>query len=171
MAQVTVQGGARWDLPTAAEISDVMDQRLAAFSQVQQQVADARDREHARTIKPMSAAVTVSAAAQTRYTSLDAVGPSQGYIWAIQIIACQLASAGTLQAFITTDTDTTKTAATQRRLVVNGSTSSAYQVATFGKSACLLAADEGLFLNASQNIISYYLAGWEVAAERAWVLL
>ena len=170
MAQQLVRGGAPIDIPSTAEIGDVVAERARQVWVEQSAIAEAREREHARGIKALRRDTAVVPAATSRFTNLDGIAPSLGYVWAVRLLAAQLASAGTFQAFITSDTDTTKGAATQRRLVASGA-SNQYQVITFNSGACVLQPDEGLFLVAGQNIISYFVAGWEVPAEMAWKLL
>jgi hypothetical protein len=91
-------------------------------------------------------------------------------VWGVRLLGAQLASAGTMQAWITSDTSTSTTAANSRRLVASGA-SNQYQVFTFNSGACILLPDEGLFMSAGQNITSYFVAAWEVPAEMAWKLM
>lgn len=170
MAQQMVRGGGTLEIPTAEETADVVDGRFRSFWAEQQEVQQAREREHLRGVKLLRRDTALASPAGTRFTVTDDITPEQGYVWCVLLVSAQLASAGTFQAFISSDTDTTRTAAQQRRLVANGA-SNQYQAISIPKNACVLMPGEGLFLNASQNINSYFLSGWEVPAEMQGKLL
>lgn len=167
MAQTVIRAGAVLDTPNTAEMAD----QMSRFVIEQSAISETREREHARGIKLMRRDYSLATPAQTRITTLDDITPQQGYVWCILQISAQLASSGSFQAFITSDSDTTKTAAQQRRLVGSTSTNNQYPVLSIPKNACVLYPGEGLFLNASANIQSYFIAGWEVIAEMQWKLL
>lgn len=169
MARQRIQGGAMLDIPSVDEIGTDTAARLAAFGAQQRLIADERERQHARGIKNIRRDVQITAAT-TRFTNLDGIGPELGYVWGVRLLSAQLASAGTMQAWITSDTSTGTTAANSRRLVMSNA-SNQFQVALFNSGACILLPDEGLFLSAGQNITSYFLAAWEVPAEMAWKLM
>lgn len=158
MAQLTIAGGRSYDVASPAEVKQIVADQL-------------REREHARGIKPLRRDTALITPAGTRFTAADAITPESGYVWAVRILSVQLASAGTGEAFITSDTNTAVTTSAQRRLLAAFGTSSQYQVATFNSGACILNGDEGLFLSFSQNITAYMVAGWEVPAQMAYKLL
>lgn len=163
MAVQLIRGGGTIDTLTPSE--------LQAFWREEQQIQQVREREHLRAVKLMRRDSSLTTPALTRITTNDSITPASGYVWAVLMVSAQLASSGSLQAFITSDTDTTKTAASQRRLVASSNTNNQYQALAIPKNACVLLADEGLFLNASTNIVSYFLSGWEVPAEMQGKLL
>ena len=170
MTAQIVRGGGTLDIPSADETADAVDGRVRAWWHEQQEIQQTREREHLRGVKLLRRDAPLTVPATTRFTAVDSIIPESGYVWCVLMVSAQLASAGTFQAFISSDTDTTKTAAQQRRLVVSG-TSNQYQTLAIPKNACVLMPGEGLFLNAGQNIISYFLSGWEVPAEMQGKLL
>ena len=162
MADVLIQGGQRFQTTTPDEVREIIAQaRIAERGALLEEL---------RGVKLLRRDAPVTTPALTRITTNDNITPESGYVWAVLMVSAQLASAGTFQAFITSDTDTTKTAAMQRRLVASGA-SNQYQAIAIPKNACVLLPGEGLFLNAGQNIISYFLSGWEVPAEMQGKLL
>lgn len=163
MAQQLIRGGGTIDTLTPAELHDFLRQ--------QQEIQDTRDREKYRAIKLLRRDSSLTTPALTRITTNDSITPESGYIWCVLMVSAQLASSGSFQAFITSDTDTTKTAASQRRLVASTSTNNQYPALPIPKNACILLPGEGLFLNASANIQSYFLAGWYLPEEKQGLLL
>jgi hypothetical protein len=170
MAAQLVRGGGTLDIPTADENAAAAMGHVRAFVAEQQEIAQARQRENLRGVKLLRRDTSLTTPATTRITTADGITPEQGYVWCVLMVSAQLASAGTFQAFITSDTDTTRTAAQQRRLVASGA-SNQYQAIPIGKNACVLLPGEGLFLNAGQNITAYFLSGWEIPAEMQGKLL
>lgn len=170
MTAQMVQGGRTLDIPSADENAAAVDGRVRAWWLEEQEIQQAREREHLRGVKLLRRDFALTTPAGTRFTVTDGITPEQGYVWCVLLVSAQLASAGVFQAFITSDTDTTRTAASQRRLVAAGA-SNTYQALTIPKNACVLMPGEGLFLNAAQNILSYFLSGWEVPAEMQGKLL
>ena len=170
MALAKIHGGAEIDILNAAELGAELDLRLGPDQRRewwfdQQEIARQRELEHYRGMKPLARDAQLTTPALTRLTITDSIVAEAGLYWVLRLLSAQLASSGSFQAFITTDTDTTKTAAQQRRLVASSGSNNQYQVFTFNPGAAILRADQGLFLNAGANIISYYLSGWEVPAE------
>ena len=152
MARTVIRnGGAVVDLPSMAELH-------AYFGE--------RDRERARGIK------MIRASGIGPFPAAGALlipnGPESGYIWALRLLSAQLASSGTLLAYITSSTPAA--GATPQRAVYNGA-SAVTQVTTFPSAACMLYPGEGIYLSAGQNINAWFLAGWEVPAEMEWKLL
>lgn len=170
MALQQVRGGGTLDIPTADETTAVMMSRVEAFWAEQEAISEAREREHLRGVKLLRRDSSLATPATSRFTVTDDITPEQGYVWCVLLVSAQLASAGIFNAFISSDTDTTKTAAMQRRLVAAGA-SNIYQALGIGKNQCVLMPGEGLALYAGQNIVSYFLAGWEVPAEMQGKLL
>lgn len=158
----TIRGGGQIDTVTPAE--------MRTFIGEQQEIAQARQREQLRGVKLLRRDTALTSPATSRITTLDSITPEQGYVWCVLMVSAQLASAGTFQAFITSDSSGLVTAASQRRLVASGA-SNIYQAVPIPKNACVLMPGEGLFLNAGQNIQSYFLSGWEVPAEMQGKLL
>src|SRR5690348_5854995 len=128
MEQV-IRGGATIDVPSAEENAAAVGARLQGFYDRQREIAETREREHARGIKLIRRDAVITAAT-SRLTLLDGIGPELGYVWAVRLLSATLASAGTFQAYITSDTSTATTAANSRRLVASAA-SSATQVVTF----------------------------------------
>jgi hypothetical protein len=152
VARTLIAGGQYIDVPTLDEIRAEVD---------------AAERTRLRGVK----AVRVSGpgpspAAGTLYI-LN--GPGSGYIWSLRLISAQLASAGTVLAYISSSAPSA--GATPQRLIANLSTSGTGQVATFGKAQAMLYADESVYLSATQNITAFFLAAWEVPAEMEAKLL
>lgn len=158
MAQYTIAGGQRFETVTPDE--------MHAFFREQAAIQDARNRELQRTKKDLRRSTLLSTPAGTRVSVLDGITPASGYKWLVRILGVYLAATGTGQAFITSDTTSTLGALTQSKPVASFLTTGVYQVATFPQGACVLDADEGLYLNFTSNINGYMIAGWEIAAER-----
>ncbi len=153
MASFTIQGGAKVEIPQRDEIRDDMRGAIAE-----------RDRQHARGFKPMRVSGPgPSPAASTLYI---AYGPESGYLWNLKLISVQLASAGTVLAYITSGAP--GAGSTPQRLIANMSTSNVNQVVTFSSSQVMLLPDESVYLSATQNISAWFLAAAEVPAEMAW---
>lgn len=171
MPLVDIHGGARIEVPNLVEIEAALGGALGpearrAWWDEQQAIAEARQREQLRTIKDMRRSTLLTTPAGTRVTLLDGISPEAGYKWVVRYISVYLASAGTGQAFITSDTVTTLGALTQAKCVASLTTSAQYQAQSIPEGACVLAENEGLFLNFTQNIVGYMIAGWESAAEQ-----
>jgi len=161
MAQQMIRGGAPVDIPTPAEVADVVDVRARAFAREQQAIADARERDRVRTIKPVRAAGPSAAKAASFFIP----GPDSGYMWNVKLISVQVDAADTVQAFITTAAPAT--GATPRSLISNFGASATSQVITFSSDQILLNPDEGLWLTAAaHNITAYFITAVEVMAER-----
>ena len=164
MAIQTIRGGGTIDAVTPAEMHDFLTQ--------QQEIQQTREREHLRGIKLLRRDSSLTTPAQSRLTTIDSITPEAGYIWCVLMISAQLASSGSLQAFITSDTSATfATSAVSRRLVASTSTNNQYPALPIPKNACVLLEGEGLLLNASANISSYFLSGWMLPAEMQGKLL
>ena len=161
MALQLVRGGASLDIPTPDEVADVVDIRTRDFWREQQAIAEARERERARTIKPVRAAGPSAAATGSFFIT----GPDSGYMWNVKLISVQTDAADTVQAFIATAAPAT--GATPRSLISNFGASATSQVTTFSSDQILLNSDEGLWLKAAaHNITAYFITAIEVMAER-----
>lgn len=159
MAKILIKAGAEIDVPTRAEVrQDIYD--------AAQDVETQRLRVEYRGIKPMRVSGPVSPAATTYYI---ANGPEVGYLWSVQLLSVQLASAGTVLAYVTSSAPST--GATPQRLVANMSTSNANQVQPYAKNQCPVYPAESIYLVATQNITAFYMSGWEVPAEMVGKLL
>ena len=67
--------------------------------------------------------------------------------------------------FITSDTTSTLGELTKSKPVAVFTTSAQWQTQSIPEGACILSVDEGLYLNFTQNVTGYMLAGWESPAE------
>lgn len=171
MPLAEIRGGSRVEIPNLAEIGLELDARLGpeqrrewwAELQAEQQ---AKDEILYRAIKDLRRSALLSSPAGTRVTILDGITPEAGYKWVVRYVGVWLATAGTGQAFITTDTSSALGGITQSKPVAVFTTSSVYQTQSVPQGACILSQDEGLYLNFTQNINGYMLAGWESPAEK-----
>lgn len=158
MAVTEIRGGAKLEHVTPAE--------MRQFFEEQANIEQARDRERFKGIKDLRRVSNCpGAAAGTRVTINDGITPDAGYKWLVVAISVFLAAAGTGEALITSDTSSTLGALTQCRPAAVFPTSFQYQIAYPPKAAVVLSEGEGLYLNFSQNISGYMLAGWITPAE------
>ena len=158
--EVLIKAGAVINVPTRDEVRDDLHAGI-------KEQFDAIERSKARGVKVVRiSSPGPSPAAQSVYTGL---GPESGYIWALRLLSVQLASAGTALAYVTSSAP--GTSATPQRLAANMSTSNANQVSLFAKGQLMLYPDEALWINATQNITAWFMAGWEVPAEMEFKLL
>ena len=163
VAQV-VRGGGTLNIPDSDEIRQIVREAQVAES--------AALREELRGVKLLRRDSSLTTPATSRLTTIDSITPEAGYIWCILMVSAQLASSGSLQAFITSDTSATfATAAVSRRLVASTSTNNQYPALPIPKNACVLLEGEGLLLNSSVNIQSYFLSGWMLPAPMQGKLL
>ena len=150
MPKITLQGGMHLEVPNREENrADVMS------------VMDPRERDRARGFKPIRIALPgPTPAAGTLYIP----GPESGYIWNLKLVSVQLATNGTALIYI--NSSAPSTSAVPLRLIanMNEATTSAY-VTTYSSSQVLLMPDEGIYVNATQNLNSVFLAAAEVPAE------
>ena len=155
MAIVTIQGGAKFETATPDEVRKIMQHEAAT------------ERERYRAIKDFRRNVQVVTTAATYSTLTDYVTPEAGYKWLVRLLSVSLASAGTGQAFITSQSGAAPvlTMPTQSRCIAEWGTSLAYQVSTFGMAALVLNEGEGLFFNTTANVTGYMLQGWLTPAE------
>jgi hypothetical protein len=170
MPLAEIRGGAHVEIPNLAEIGAELDARLGPESRAtwwdeQASIASQRQREQLRAIKDMRRSTLVTTPAGTRVTILDGITPEAGYKWVIRYIGVYLAAAGTGQAFITSDTTSTLGELTKSKPVAVFTTSAQWQTQSIPEGACILSVDEGLYLNFTQNVTGYMLAGWESPAE------
>lgn len=165
MALQMVKGGQALDIPTPDETAAAVDGRMRELWAEQSAIEAARQREQLRTMKDIRRSTLLLTPAGTRVTVTDGICPESGYKWLLRYLGVWLASAGTGQAFITSDTSTTLGALTQSKVIAVFTNSSAYQTVNFPQGACVLDDGEGLYLNFTQNINGYMVAGWETAAE------
>lgn len=154
----TIRGGGPIDTLTPAELHD--------FWREQQAIQDVRERERQKAKKDLRRSTLLATPAGTRVSVLDGITPEPGYKWVVRFISVYLAAAGTGQAFITSDSTSTLGAITQTKCVAAFTTSAQYQPQSMPEGACILNAAEGIYLNFTQNINGYMIAGWEIAAER-----
>jgi hypothetical protein len=170
MPEVMIRGGAKLEVPDLAEIGAVVsagvgpDARRQWWAE-QAEIADTRQRAELRALKPLRRSALLTTPAGTRVTILDGITPEGGYVWVVRYIGVYLAAGGTGQAFITTDTTSTLGAITQSKPVAVFTSSAQYQTQSIPEGACILSVDEGLYLNFTQNINGYMVAGWESPAE------
>jgi hypothetical protein len=150
MPRLHIQGGVEVEIPNREEIrSDVTS------------VMDARERNRARGFKPIRVALPGPVPAGG---TLYIPGPESGYVWNLKLVSVQLASNGSCLVYINSSAPVG--GAVPLRLIanMNTATTSAY-VATYSSSQVLLMPDAGIFLNATQNLNSVFLAAAEVPAE------
>ena len=150
MPKLTLQGGMRLEIPNREEIRhDVAS------------VMDERERVRARGFKPIRIALPgPSPAGQTLYVP----GPESGYVWNLKLVSVQLATNGTCLVYITSSAPSTSAVPLRLIANLNIATTSNY-VTTYSSSQVLLMPDEGIYLNASQNLNAVFLAAAEVPAE------
>ena len=170
MPLAEIRGGAHIAIPDLAEIGAELDARLGpearqSWWNEQATIASQRQREQLRALKPMRRSTLLTTPAGTRVTVLDGITPEAGYSWVVRYIGVYLASAGTGQAFITSDTTSTLSGLTQSKPVAVFTTSAQYQTQSMPEGACILSMDEGLYLNFTQNVNGYMIAGWETPTE------
>lgn len=153
----TIRGGGTIEHVTPDELRAELRSVMAAES--------AAERERLRGIKDLQRAALIASPAGTHITLTDGYTPDAGYKWMIRHIGVYLASAGTGQVFLTTDTTSTLGPTAQARPVAVFLTSGQYQAADIGSGACILSEAQGLYLNFSQNVVGYFMSGWIVPAE------
>jgi hypothetical protein len=158
--KVLIKAGAEIDVPTRAEVAEDIH---AAW----RDHFDAQQRARARGIKAIRFSAPGPVPAVSTLFLPD--GPNTGYIWVLRLMSVQLASAGTVLAYITSAAPATS--ATPQRLIANYSTSSTSQVTTFPSGAAMIYPAESVYLSATTNIAAYFLAMWEVPAEMEYRLL
>ena len=163
MTAVTLRAGMTLEIPNTKEIAEV----VAA----ERHKAQIEEMEKARGLKYLRRNTLLSTPAGTRVTLLDGITPEPGYVWAVRSISVTLASAGTGQVYITSDSTSTLGVLTQSKPVAAFTTSATCQVELLNSGACLLNVDEGLYLNFTQNIVGYMLQGWAAPAEMAYKLI
>jgi hypothetical protein len=155
MAKVLIKAGAEIDVPTRDEVrADIHDGWHDYLSAI--------ERQRARGVKPVRIARPGPTPAAGTLFLTDAA-PESGYLWNVKILSVQLASAGTVLAYIASSAPSTS--GTPRTLIANMGASSANQVTTWSSSQLILYPDEGIYLVATQNISAAFLAAAEVPAE------
>jgi hypothetical protein len=158
--KVLIKAGAEIDVPTRAEVAEDIHSAWRA-SEAHHEMERARGLKWIRASQPGPLPLASTLFLPT--------GPDTGYLWTAMLLSVQLASAGTVLAYVTSAAPSTSS--TPLRLIWNASTSSANQVTTFGRGAVMLNQAESVYLSATQNITAWLLAGWEVPSEMAWKLL
>jgi|SRR5271165_2999584 len=155
MPKVIFQGGMHLEIPNREEIRADMTAAL-----------DERELSRSRGFKPIRVARPGPVPAASTLFLQDAA-PESGYLWNLKLISVQLATNGTCLVYIASSAPSTSSV--PLRLIANLSvtTTSAY-VVTFSSSQVLLLPDEGIYLNATQNISSVFLTAAEVPAEMAF---
>ena len=148
-----------------AELRAELDLRLGPEQRKEWWTESARHedlmmRQHYKALKKFRRSTLLTTPAQTRPTVLDGITPDAEWSWVVRQIGVYLASAGTGQAFITSDSAATLGARTQSQPVASFTTSAQYQTIFINSGACILDVDEGLYLNFTSNINGYMLAGW-----------
>jgi hypothetical protein len=171
MPLVEMRGGALFEIPSVAEIGAELDVRLGPEARRQwheeaARAADDRERVRLRGLKDFRRSTLLTTPAGTRVSLLDGISPEPGWKWVVRLIGVNLAAAGTGQVFITSDSGSALTVQTQSRPVASFTTSAGTQVEFINAGACILGVDEGLYLNFTQNIQGYMIAGWMSVAER-----
>ena len=150
MPVVTIQGGAKFEIPNRKEIREDLAASL-----------DEREQSRARGFKPIRIALPgPTPAVGTLYSP----GPESGYVWNLKLISVQLAAAGTALVYINSSAPVG--GAVPLRLIanLNTATTTSY-VTTFSSSQILLMPDEGIYVNASQNLSAVFMTAAETPAE------
>lgn len=162
MPEVTIQGGMKLQIPNMAEIRDGVRGEVGdAFAHQRKQMQAVKDLRRGVQLGTNAAATVSTLAGGT-----GAGAPASGYSWVVRLLTIQLASAGTVNAYISSDNSVTaQTATTLTRLLWPFTTSQTAQAATFPSGAGILHPDEGLLFIATQNITAYAMYGWEVPTE------
>ena len=168
MALAEIRGGAHIDILSAAELGAELDLRLGPEARQEwwseYQRAEAAERAKVRGIKPVRWGGAVNA--QTVFLGgANGVGPESGYMLQVRLISCQVASSDTVQVFIASAAP--PTGVTLPRLIQNWSTAGTAMVQTFNAGACMLFNDESIYLSAAaHNVTAFFVAGFQVPAER-----
>jgi hypothetical protein len=150
MPAVTLQGGMRLEIPNREEIRHDVTA-----------VMDQRERVRARGFKPIRVALPGPVPAGG---TLYIPGPESGYIWNLKLVSVQLAANGTCLVYINSSAPVG--GAVPLRLIANMNTATTLNyVTTYSSSQVLLMPDEGIYLNASQNLAAVFIAAAEVPAE------
>lgn len=168
MTQQVVRGGSPIDIPSVDEIGAEMDARMAAFYEQQREIASARERERLRGLKRIEIFIPLTGVSTVfigQYTNAGmGNGPEQGYVWSIRLVSMVLASAGTMTIYkSSSDKDTRRPLFAPPQIAA---TTGTIQVATWSSDQARIRFGEGLYITATQNINSVYMAAWELPAER-----
>jgi hypothetical protein len=159
MTAYVLQAGARLEIPSVHEVADEVSRREAE-----------RERERARTVKPIRYVEAPSNLGTVSSVFMGDASPESGYVWALMLLSVQLASAGNVQAYVTSSAPST--GLTPQRLIANLNTATTTQyVQPYSKGQVFIFAGEGLYLKASQNIVAVYLNATEVMSEMVFKLL
>lgn len=150
MPKLTLQGGMHLEIPNRDEIrTDVAS------------VMDERERSRARGFKPIRIALPgPTPGAGTLYIP----GPESGYVWNLKLISVQLAANGTCLVYINSSAPVGGAVPLRLIASLNTATTASY-VTTYSSSQILLMPDEGIYLNASQNLSAVFLTAAETPAE------
>jgi hypothetical protein len=158
MAKILIKAGAEIDIPTREELQHDIHGAVRDVMTAESE----RQRARARGFVPLR--LTGPIGGKTTFL-LDAV-PESGYVFNLKLLSVQLASAGTLLAYIASSAPAT--GATPSRLIANASTSNANQVMTWSSSQVLVYPDESIYLVATQNMNVYFLIAAQVPAEMVY---
>jgi hypothetical protein len=153
MPKVTVQGGLHVEIPNREEIrTDVAS------------VMDERQRVAARGFKPVRYAQPGNGTLTQFFGNF---GPEQGYVWNLKLLSVQLASSGTVLAYLASSAPST--GATPARLIANfGNVAGLGLVEKWSSSQIIMQPGEGIYLVAlgsGANISEVFLAAAEMPAE------
>lgn len=165
MARQMVTGGQPLEIPSTAEISDVVGAQLAEFYSRQREIESARERERLRGFKRMEILVPVSPAANNIFIGQSVTanignGPEQGYVWSVRMVSITLSGTGTLTVY------KSSSSADTRRPVWYAGTGQPVQVALWSSDQLRLRHGEGLYIVGSTTLTSVFISAWEVPAER-----
>ena len=156
MPVVTIQGGAKFEVPNRKEIREDLAASL-----------DERERSRARGFKPVRIAQPGNG---TLTQFLGNFGPEQGYVWNLKLLSVQLAATGTVLAYLASSAPST--GATPGRLIGNfGNATGVGLVEKWSSSQILMQPGEGLYLVATgsgANLSEIFLTAAEVPAEMAF---
>lgn len=153
MPKITLQGGMHLEVPNREEnredVARVMDER---------QLVQARGFKPIRVAEPGNGTLT---------QFLGNYGPEQGYVWNLKLISVQLASTGTVLAYLATSAPST--GATPARLIGNfGNVTGTGLVEKWSSSQIIMQPGEGIYLvstGAGANLNSIFVAAAEMPAE------
>ncbi len=157
MPSVEIRGGLKVEIPNTQEIGRVVKDTW-----------EAQDRAKARTVKWLDFAGTgldpIAGTAQNNYLI---PGPDGGWAWSAKIIGVSLAAAGTVAVYKTSSSKQ-RTRPLAVGATVAGPTSTNLFIATWSSNAGFLQHDQTIWVEATQNITTWFLGVEEAMSEAAW---
>jgi len=156
--ETVIRGGAPVDIPTAGEIGDVVDARLAAFYAQQREIENARDRERYRGLKRMELYLSPPASSATYFTGSLV---DEGYVWSLRLAGIAMSTSNIFVMYrASTDKDT-------RRPIWVDPTSGSTHAATWSSDQARLRHGDGLYIVPSTgNVTGVFISAWQLPAER-----